>query len=96
MSIESVAQLLSHYMSATIRTCMQTGQLQCNTSSNTTDFIEFIYHLFDYLNSRSLYHHNPYLCALTDSGSVKKKFYVLKKQKLHNISQNLQKLKMEN
>lgn len=70
MNVKLAAQLLSHSMSATIRTCIQTGQLQSNTSSNTADFIEFINHLFDCLNSRSLYSQNPFLCALTDSGTV--------------------------
>lgn len=71
MRVKLAAQLLSNSMSATIRTCIQTGQLQSNTSSNTADFIEFINHLFDCLNSRSLYSHNPYHCAITDSGTVK-------------------------
>ena len=71
MRVKFAVQLLSNSMSAAIRTCIQTGQLQSNTSSNTADFIEFINHLFDCLNSRSLYSHNPYLCALTDVGTVK-------------------------
>lgn len=71
MRVKLAAQLLSNSMSATIRTCIQTGQLQSDTSSNTADFIEFINHLFDCLNSKSLYSHNPYLCALTDLGTVK-------------------------
>lgn len=58
-------------MAAAIRTCIGTGQLKSNTASNTADFIEFIDHLFDCLNSRSLYSRNPYSCALTDSGIVK-------------------------
>lgn len=70
MRVKLAAQLLSNSMSATIRTCIQTGQLQSNTSSNTADFIEFINNLFDCLNSRSLYSNNPYRCALTNSGTV--------------------------
>jgi hypothetical protein len=71
MRVKLAVQLLSNSMSAAIRTCIQTGQLQSNTSSNTADFIEFINNLFDCLNSRSLYTNNPYLCALTDVGTVK-------------------------
>lgn len=70
MRVKLASQLLSNSMSATIRTCIQTGQLQSNTSSNTADFIEFINNLFDCLNSRSLYSNNPYRCALTNSGTV--------------------------
>jgi hypothetical protein len=71
MRVKLTTQLLSNSMSATIRTCIQTGQLLSSTASNTADFIEFINNLFDCLNSRSLYSHNPYLCTLTDSGTVK-------------------------
>ncbi|KAL4153780.1 hypothetical protein QTP88_001613 [Uroleucon formosanum] len=71
MRVKLAVQLLSNSMAAAIRTCMQTGQLQNNTSSNTADFIEFINHLFDCLNSKSLYSHNPYLYSLTDLGTVK-------------------------
>lgn len=70
MRVKLAAQLLSHSMAATIRTCKETGQLQSDTSSDTADFIEFINNLFDCLNSRSLYSRNPYCCALTYSGIV--------------------------
>ncbi|KAL4149559.1 hypothetical protein QTP88_003486 [Uroleucon formosanum] len=71
MRVKLAAQLLSNSMTAAIRTCIETGQLQSNTSSNTADFIDFINNLFDRLNSRSLYSNNAYLCALTDVGTVK-------------------------
>jgi hypothetical protein len=70
MRVKLATQLLSNSMSATIQTCIQTGQLLNSTASNTADFIEFINNLFDCLNSRFLYSHNLYLCALTDSGTV--------------------------
>lgn len=63
MSVKLAVQLFSDFMWATIRTCIQRGQLQ----NNTTDFFEFINHLFDYVNSRSLYNNNLNHCALIDS-----------------------------
>lgn len=60
---------LSSYMSVTIQTCIQTGQIQRNTS-NSIDFIEFINHSFNSFNSRFLYRSNSYLCTLNDSDTV--------------------------
>jgi len=91
MSVKLAAQLLSHSMSAMIHTCIQTVQLQSNKSSNTADFIEFINHVFDCLNSRSLNSQNPYLHALTNSGTVHN---FLKEASKYFT--NLQKLKKEN
>lgn len=53
-------------MTPTIRTCIQTKQLQ-----NTTDFVYFINKLFDCLNSRTFIRDNPYKCALSNVGKVK-------------------------
>jgi hypothetical protein len=55
---------------------------------NTADLISFINNLFDCLNSKSLYGHDPYLCAITDSGIVKN--FLIKASQYFT---NLQKLK---
>jgi len=71
MSVKLAAQVLSHTMSSTIRTCISTKELKSETANNTADFVEFIDKLFDCLNSRTLYNSNPYNCALTNNSIVK-------------------------
>lgn len=65
------AQVFSHTMLSTIRTCITTKELKTETANSTADFVEFINNLFDCLNSRTLYSSNPYKSALTDNNIVK-------------------------
>uniref|UniRef100_A0A2S2P4P3 Transposable element P transposase n=1 Tax=Schizaphis graminum TaxID=13262 RepID=A0A2S2P4P3_SCHGA len=71
MRVKLAAQVFSHTMSSTIRTCISTKELKNETANNTADFVEFIDKLFDCLNSRTLYSSNPYNSALTDNSIVK-------------------------
>ncbi|KAL4135077.1 hypothetical protein QTP88_006734 [Uroleucon formosanum] len=94
MRVKLAAQIFSYSMSAAIRTCAATGELNSKTAIDTADFIEFINNLFDCLNSRSLYTNNPYNSALTHTGVVKtflldalQYFIILKKIKKGKISQ---------
>jgi len=60
MRVKLAAQVFSHTMSSTIRTCISTKELKNETANNTADFVEFVDKLFDCLNSRTLYSSNPY------------------------------------
>lgn len=69
--VKLAAQVFSHLLASTIRTCISTAELKSDTASDTADFIEIMDRLFDCLNSRNLFSKNPYNCALSDFGVVK-------------------------
>lgn len=71
MRVKLATQVLSHSMASTIRTSVETNQLQNKNSQDTADFVDFMNNLFDCLNSKSLISSNPYKCALSDIGKVK-------------------------
>lgn len=59
MTCKLAIQLLSHSVSAAIRTCYATGELKSPTANDTADFIEIINNMFDSGNSKHLYDQNP-------------------------------------
>ncbi|CAI6369764.1 unnamed protein product [Macrosiphum euphorbiae] len=71
MRVKFATQVFSHSMASTMRTCIQTKQLQNKNAQDTADFVDFMNKLFDCLNSRTLLSNNPYNCALSDVGKVK-------------------------
>lgn len=70
MSVKLATQLLSHSVAATIRTCVETGELQSQSASHTADFIDLVDKIFDCLNSKNLFSKNPYSCALSLSNKT--------------------------
>lgn len=52
-------QLLSHSVSAAIKTCIATGELKSSTAHNTASFIDIINNMFDSANSKHIYDLNP-------------------------------------
>jgi len=58
MSCKLAAQLLSKSVSAAIRTCVSTGELESNTAINTAEFIDIVNDMFDSCNSKNLFEPN--------------------------------------
>jgi len=52
-------QLLSHTVSAAIKTCIATGELKSSTAYNTANFIDIVNNMFDSANSKHIYDLNP-------------------------------------
>lgn len=65
MSCRLAMQLFSNTMSSAIKTSVYTGQLKSKTALHTATMIKYFNDLLDVLNSKSLYHSNPYKCALS-------------------------------
>lgn len=59
MSVKYATQIFSKSVSASIRTCIATGELKSDTAGNTAEFIMQINDTFDILNSKNLYDKNP-------------------------------------
>lgn len=70
MKCKLALQIFSHSVSATIKTCVQTGQLKSESAIYTSEFVETLNNLFDCLNSKSLYNKNPFQSALTDDNKI--------------------------
>lgn len=68
MSVKKAVQVLSHSMASTMRTAVNTGQLESGTALATADFIEMANNLFDSLNSKGPFDVNPYQLALRKTG----------------------------
>lgn len=54
-SCKLAIQLLSNSVSATIKTCMATGELKTTTAINTAEFIDVVDKMFDSANSKKIY-----------------------------------------
>lgn len=65
MSFKLAMQLFSNTMSTAIKTSVYTGQLKSKTAIQTANMIKYFNDLLDVLNSMSLYHSNPFKCALS-------------------------------
>ncbi|KAK9728642.1 THAP domain [Popillia japonica] len=65
MNVRLAVQVLSHSVSAAIRTAKETGELNTATADNTANFIELINDTFDILNSRILNSKKKYCKALS-------------------------------
>jgi hypothetical protein len=59
MSCKLAVQLLSKSVSAAIKTCVSTGELESNTAINTAEFINIVNDMFDSCNSKNLFEPNP-------------------------------------
>ncbi|CAI6348066.1 unnamed protein product [Macrosiphum euphorbiae] len=59
MSVKYATQIFSKSVSASIRTCIATGDLTSGTAEDTAEFVMQINDTFDILNSKSLYDKNP-------------------------------------
>jgi len=59
MNCKLAIQLLSNSVSATIKTCVATGEIKSSTAINTANFIDIINKMFDSANSKHLYDPNP-------------------------------------
>lgn len=70
MKCKLALQIFSHSVSATIKTCVQTGQLKSNSATYTSEFEETLNNLFDCLNSKSPYNKNPFQSALTEDNEI--------------------------
>ncbi|VEN60059.1 unnamed protein product [Callosobruchus maculatus] len=79
MNVRLAVQLLSHSVSAAIKTAHETGDLKSDTAMDTAYFLEIVDKAFDALNSRNVYTKNPYRCALSEN--TKKPFKALKEAK---------------
>ncbi|KAJ8913806.1 hypothetical protein NQ315_002712 [Exocentrus adspersus] len=64
MKCRLALQIFSNSVAATIRTCVETGELTSDTALNTADFIEYMNNIFDSMNSKSKFSRNPFNCAL--------------------------------
>jgi len=74
--VKFATQVFSYSMASTMRTCIQTKQLQNKNAQDTADFVDCMNKLFDCLNSRTIISNNPYNCALSDV--VKEKPFLMK------------------
>ncbi|KAF0700932.1 THAP-type domain-containing protein, partial [Aphis craccivora] len=59
MSVKFATQIFSKSVSASIRTCIATGELTSATAEDTAEFVMQINNTFDILNSKNLYDKNP-------------------------------------
>jgi hypothetical protein len=59
MNCKLAIQLFSHSVSATIKTCIATGEIKSPTAINTANFIEVVNNMFDSANSKILSDPNP-------------------------------------
>jgi hypothetical protein len=59
MSCKLAIQLLSHSVSASIKTCLTTGELKSHSAIDTAEFIDKVNNMFDSGNSKNLYDLNP-------------------------------------
>lgn len=59
-------QLLSHSVSAAIKTCVATKELQSLTALDTANFIDIVNNMFDSANSKNLYDPNPNRKPMSD------------------------------
>jgi len=66
MSVKYATQIFSKSVSASIRTCITTGELTSDTAESTVEFIMQINDTFDILNSKNLYDKNPNSRPLSD------------------------------
>lgn len=66
MTCKLAIQLLSHSVSAAIRTCITTGELKSPTAIDTANFIDKVYHMIDSGNSQHLYDPNPNKRPMSD------------------------------
>lgn len=69
MNCKLAIQLLSHSVSATIRTCLATGELISSTAINTANFIDVMNSMFDSANSKHLYDPNPNRRPMSDKNA---------------------------
>ncbi|KAL4091160.1 hypothetical protein QTP88_025897 [Uroleucon formosanum] len=66
MTCKLAIQLLSHSVSAAIRTCITTGELKSPTAIDTANFIDIVNNMFDSGNSKHLYDPNPNKRPMSD------------------------------
>ena len=66
MNCKMAIQLLSHSVSAAIKTCVATKELQSLTALDTAHFIEIVNNMFDSANSKNLYDPNPNRKPMSD------------------------------
>jgi DNA transposase THAP9 len=59
MNCKLAIQLFSHSVSATIKTCIATGEIKSQSAINTANFIEVVNNMFDSANSKILNDPNP-------------------------------------
>lgn len=73
MSCKLAIQLFSKSVSAAIKTCVSTNELQSSSALNTSKFIDIINDMFDTCNSKNLYNPNPNRKLICDrnSGTIK-------------------------
>jgi len=85
-------------MSAAIRSSVYTGQLKSETALQTAKMIKYLNDLLDVLNSMSLYHSNPFKCALSPERPQKLEFLQQAKLTFENLKkkQSVIKTKKEN
>ncbi|KAL4103435.1 hypothetical protein QTP88_018812 [Uroleucon formosanum] len=67
MSCKLAVQVLSRSVSAAIKTCVGTKELNSSTALNTASFIEDVNDMFDSANSKNLYDPNPNRRPLNDN-----------------------------
>lgn len=70
LSCKLALQIFSRTVAATISTCIASGQLTSSSAKSTANFILEMDHIFDVLNSRTLYSSNPYQFALSEKNNV--------------------------
>ncbi|KAL4085312.1 hypothetical protein QTP88_027171 [Uroleucon formosanum] len=66
MTCKLAIQLLSHSVSAAMRTCIITGELKSPTAIDTANFIDIVNNIFDSGNSKHLYDPNPNKRPMSD------------------------------
>lgn len=66
MNCKMAIQLLSHSVSAAIKTCVATKELQSLTALDTANFIDIVNNMFDSANSKNLYDPNPNRKPMSD------------------------------
>jgi len=66
MNCKMAIQLLSHSVSAAIKTCVATKELQSLTALDTAHFIDIVNNMFDSANSKNLCDPNPNRKPMSD------------------------------
>jgi len=89
MSCKLVMQLFSNTMSTAIKSSVYTGQLKSKTAIQTANMIKYFNDLLDVLKSMSLYHSNPFKCALSNERPQQLEFLQKAKISFENLKRKI-------
>lgn len=70
MKVKLATQVFSNSVATALQVAVETGDIKSDTAVFTAKFLKGMNDIFDALNSRLLYDHNPYRCAISRESKV--------------------------